>query len=302
MTKPIIAAVDPRREDLAPATLGAWFARTLGAPLMLAAAHPVDVPLATLYPEYARDIARATRRAVEAVAERIERPGLEPTTVALPAGESPARALHELAVREGAQLLVIGSSDRGPAGRVAPSAVTDRLLHGAPCPVAVAPAGFGASELPLIGVAFTDTPDGHAALAFADVLAAAATARLRVLTVAPPASPLVAGTMDALAVDTVQRAGEESARRALELGTGAASVTTEGALLAGNPAQALAGASEDLDLLVCGSRGYGPLRTVLLGGTSHALVRRAACPVVVVPPGAVAKGRARASADPAVRA
>jgi nucleotide-binding universal stress UspA family protein len=58
-----------------------------------------------------------------------------------------------------------------------------------------------------------------------------------------------------------------------------------GEVLDGEPAAALASASTDLDLLVCGSRGLGPLRTLLLGGTSHALVRRAACPVLVVPPG-----------------
>ena len=39
----------------------------------------------------------------------------------------------------------------------------------------------------------------------------------------------------------------------------------------------------DADLLVCGARGYGPLRRVLLGGVSSRLLRRAACPLLVVP-------------------
>jgi nucleotide-binding universal stress UspA family protein len=58
-----------------------------------------------------------------------------------------------------------------------------------------------------------------------------------------------------------------------------------GEVLDGDPPAALAAASADLDLLVCGSRGHGPLQTLVLGGTSHALVRRAACPVLVVPHG-----------------
>jgi nucleotide-binding universal stress UspA family protein len=58
-----------------------------------------------------------------------------------------------------------------------------------------------------------------------------------------------------------------------------------GEILCGDPVDALVAASEDVELLVCGSRGYGPVRPFLLGGTSHALVRSAACPVVVVPPG-----------------
>ena len=41
----------------------------------------------------------------------------------------------------------------------------------------------------------------------------------------------------------------------------------------------------DVDVLVCGSRGYGPVRRVLLGGVAARLIRRAAAPVVVVPRG-----------------
>ena len=40
---------------------------------------------------------------------------------------------------------------------------------------------------------------------------------------------------------------------------------------------------DDVDLLVCGSRGYGPARRVLLGGVSSPLIRRARLPVAVVP-------------------
>ena len=39
----------------------------------------------------------------------------------------------------------------------------------------------------------------------------------------------------------------------------------------------------DADLIVCGSRGYGPARRVLLGGVSARLLRAARVPVMVVP-------------------
>ena len=39
----------------------------------------------------------------------------------------------------------------------------------------------------------------------------------------------------------------------------------------------------EADLLVCGSRAYGPATAVLACGTSRALMHRAACPVLVVP-------------------
>jgi nucleotide-binding universal stress UspA family protein len=52
-----------------------------------------------------------------------------------------------------------------------------------------------------------------------------------------------------------------------------------------DPADVLVRVSEHLDLLVCGSRGYGPLRAVLLGGVSRRLTAEAQCPVIVLPRG-----------------
>ncbi len=51
----------------------------------------------------------------------------------------------------------------------------------------------------------------------------------------------------------------------------------------GDPAEVLARRSRELDLLVVGSRGYGPLRHALVGNVSYAVMRSASCPVVVVP-------------------
>jgi nucleotide-binding universal stress UspA family protein len=55
---------------------------------------------------------------------------------AVPARE-PAGALQEAAAR--AELLIVGSSHRGPVGHALAGDVAHRLLHHAPCPVAVAP-------------------------------------------------------------------------------------------------------------------------------------------------------------------
>jgi nucleotide-binding universal stress UspA family protein len=50
----------------------------------------------------------------------------------------------------------------------------------------------------------------------------------------------------------------------------------------GDPADFLIAASERLDLLICGSRGYGPARAVLLGGVSRRVATEASCPVIVL--------------------
>jgi nucleotide-binding universal stress UspA family protein len=44
-----------------------------------------------------------------------------------------------------------------------------------------------------------------------------------------------------------------------------------------------------VDLIVTGSRGYGPMRSVLAGSTSRYLADHAPCPVLVVPRGARAE-------------
>ncbi len=63
-----------------------------------------------------------------------------------------------------------------------------------------------------------------------------------------------------------------------------AAVPVDGRRLDGPPAQALAEAGEDgVDLLVAGSRGYGPMTRLLLGSVSSRLVAIAPCPVLVVP-------------------
>ncbi len=41
--------------------------------------------------------------------------------------------------------------------------------------------------------------------------------------------------------------------------------------------------SQEVDLLMAGSRGYGPLGAVLLGGTTRQLTQAAACPLIVIP-------------------
>ena len=54
----------------------------------------------------------------------------------------------------------------------------------------------------------------------------------------------------------------------------------------GEPEVSLVDLSRHLDLLVMGSRGYGPTRAVLLGGVSRRVSAEAACPVLIIPRGA----------------
>src|SRR6476659_1437395 len=52
------------------------------------------------------------------------------------------RGLLELAADVRASAIVLGSSTKGPLGRISLGSVTDRLVHSAPLPVLLAPRGY----------------------------------------------------------------------------------------------------------------------------------------------------------------
>ncbi len=207
-------------------------------------------------------------------------------------GSSPPRDLSLLAERREADLMVLGSTHRGTIGRVLPGTVADRLMSGAPCPLAIAPHDFDAvdAKLQTIGVAYDGSAEAESALGLAAELAPAAGASLELVAVADPDEPLAAapGTEE-WPVLVATEEGRQKARAQLREAVESVAAELPPALdvrtrlSEGDPRFALVEASRDLDLLVIGSRGYGPLKRVLLGAVSSAVVRRAACPVIVMP-------------------
>jgi nucleotide-binding universal stress UspA family protein len=200
-------------------------------------------------------------------------------------GGSPARVLHELAESRDAAMLVLGSSHRAGPGRILAGGVAGNLLQGGPCPIAVAPRGF-AEQAPgeprVIGVAFDDSPESRSALELAARLGKAANAALRVISVYPGVPP-PSGRASPDGPTAYEQA-EDALRRAVR--PLPSELRAEPRLRSGIPASVLIDETElGVDLMVMGSRGYGPLRCVLLGSVSEAVVRAAACPVIIVPRG-----------------
>jgi nucleotide-binding universal stress UspA family protein len=69
-------------------------------------------------------------------------------------------------------------------------------------------------------------------------------------------------------------------------------------VIEGRPADVLAAAGRAADLLVLGSHGHSRVRHTVLGSVSEDCVRKAACPVVVIP---VPAGGPQHSTEPAMR-
>ena len=145
--------------------------------------------------------------------------------------------------------------------------------------MAVAPTRRGADPpvLRRIGVAYIDGPEGADALALAAAVAARAGGQVRTFTVldgssGPAGAPQPAARLEAAEniAAKVRAAVPEDLLEATEV-------------LDGRAADELARVTSELDLLICGSRGYGPVRSLLLGGVSWTLAHTAKCPLLVVP-------------------
>ncbi|HWK26262.1 MAG TPA: universal stress protein [Solirubrobacter sp.] len=283
MPAPIIAAYSPYTEDRAPVALALAAAELSDSEVTAVAVYPWTMTEGFAAP-YAFD--GETQQLVTSALQRLhEDLGVKTEVVN---DLSIPRALHALAREVGAGLIVVGSTGRGRAGRVLAGSTAERLLVGAPCPVLLAPRALEDRRLTTIAVGFVDTPEGHDALAAAHALAAHAGARLRVIAVLHPSGGLDAAMAAGL---RPQRAAmlEGRHRQAIETALDQAlaalppGVDVERDLHVDDPAEVLLRISEHVDLLVCGSRGYGPLRSVLLGGVSRRLVDEARCPVLVLP-------------------
>lgn len=204
---------------------------------------------------------------------------------------SPARALHDLAEGVDPVALAIGSSHRGAIGRVLLGSVGSALLSGAPCPIAVAPHGYAAADAPRllrIAVAVNGSEESGPALAAGSGLAERLHASLTLFAVVEPIRLSHGGQYPAIDPGTYRDASERELDRVLEQGVElvADDIPVERRLLDGDPADVLAAAAADFDLLIVGSRAFGPVRRALLGSVSAKLMEAAPCPVLLLPRGA----------------
>jgi nucleotide-binding universal stress UspA family protein len=219
-------------------------------------------------------------RALELLGRAREELGLD---VSLRAGGAPSvgRGLHELAEQQEADLLVVGSTRRGLFGRVLISDDTRAALNGAPCAVAVAPAGYAHEPVVMreVGVGYDGSPESAHALELARELASGFGAKLSAFTAVSASARAFAPGELLLSEVIAQLVGQ-----ALEDIGALGGVEPHAAY--GEAAEELALYSASLDLLVVGSRGYGPLGRLVHGSTSLRLARTARCPLLVLPRGA----------------
>jgi nucleotide-binding universal stress UspA family protein len=291
---PIVVGLARRDDDAAPLALAAAMARLTGGPLAVVcamqhepipgvAAPHVDVPL------------------LEEVLPSLEDHGVdlradqEVSVHACPG--SPARVLHRLCSELEAAMVVVGSSRRGRVGRVLAGGVAERLLTGASCAVAVAPRDYrGTDGFGRIAVAYDGSTESREALGAAMALAFCGGGAIHSFTVVEPftwsSGIASAGASAPVDFEPLRRDRAEGVAAEV-LGLAPEGIAVRSEVARGRVAEQLTSRSGAFDLLVCGSRGYGPVRSVVLGSVSHSLVSHAACPVLVMPREPVARHRLR---------
>jgi nucleotide-binding universal stress UspA family protein len=195
---------------------------------------------------------------------------------------APGRGLHEQAERQAADLLVVGSCSHGTFGRAMLGDDTRAALNGAPCAVAVASHGSAEHHTAIsnIGVAYNQSPESKSALAVARELAAPTSATVHALEVVSLPSVSYGGIMSPPMGGLISGMVTEASDRMKEL------ADVDGRAVYGLAGEELARFGDELDLLVVGSRGYGPLRRLVSGSTSNYLERHARCSLLVLPRGA----------------
>ncbi len=196
---------------------------------------------------------------------------------------TPGRGLHQQAEDQDADLLVVGSCSHGAFGRAMLGDDTRAALNGAPCAVAIASRGYveraggAGSQIANVGVAYNDSPESKAALTVAQELAAPTNATVHALEVVSIPTYAYTGIMAPAIGETIEVMLQEANDHMKAL------AGVEGRAVYGLAGEELAAFGDQVDILVAGSRGYGPVKRVVLGSTTDYLQRHARCSLLVLP-------------------
>jgi nucleotide-binding universal stress UspA family protein len=283
MFKTIVVGVDGREGGRDALSLAGRLALLGGGDLTAVRVLPFDYYVSRAgAPPYA---SVAEQDAERELADELAAAGLTARTQVV-GDQSPARALHRIAEAERADVIVVGSTHHSAVGRVFAGDDAAAALHGSTCAVAVAPRGLAASEwktVQKIGVGFDGGPEARQALTLAVALAQDCGASIAVQSVV--VTPIPYADFTAYDTDWLERS-EEFAAQQLNEAIADLRVDAAADVVVGAPVDELVELSATVDLLVLGSRAWGPVRRTVIGSTAANLMRKAHCPVLVLPRGA----------------
>ena len=288
----IIAGFSASRQGTAPLHLAAQLSRCTGTRIVAAAIverpwPPKSDPVEDEFLSYVGAQAAASfNHMVEALSDDLDVWQIVHQATSIPEG------LTELATEMNAEAVVVGSSSSGLLGRVALGSVTDRLVHTAAVPVAIAPRGFASSSgrIERVTVAYGGQADATGLVATSAELAEKWSARLRIASFTVRPLTMFGGAIEPAAEDLVvkewvRRTHDGIAAQLETVRSGIDILDTEVAIGAGatwrDAVDAIGWAGGDL--LVLGSGAAGPAAQVFLGSAASRILRHSPVPTMIVP-------------------
>lgn len=281
----IAAAVDSRAEGDDAAVLATAISRAVDGDLILVSIEP-ELPLMLPGAD-----SRRMRRETEAMLGRTRETFAPAARRAVDSDLSPARGLKRVLGQEHRQMVVCGSRHGGDAGKVSIGHTTRQLVEEGHYALAIAARGLsGHGELAIkrVGVGYDGGPEACAALAWAAAIAEGCGARLLVRGVIDDRIPALGWPH--LWNEPFRECWNEimdeevlALRKSIEATTAGLSVPVDIEVDRDVASASLLDLSVATDLLVIGSRRWGPVARLLLGGTGEALVRGAQCSLLIAP-------------------
>jgi len=192
---------------------------------------------------------------------------------------SPARALHVRALREGSDLVVVGASHRNHLLRLLLGDDAIATVDGSPCAIAVAPSGYRdrPGAWTTIAVGDDGSPQSARALDVARGLSSYHHAAIEAVSVIGPEN---LSYRELVLPDWSPAADRLADSRQAQLN---ATRGVHGRVLHGDAVDVLADLSDEVDLLIVGTRGQGRLGRLINGSTARRLAARTRCPLVILP-------------------
>jgi nucleotide-binding universal stress UspA family protein len=288
----IIAGFSSSRQGTAPLNLAAQISRWTGDKVVAAAIveRPWPAKDDPIEDEYLRYVTSAASHAIDRVVGQL--PGdLDIPTVVHQSTSIPT-GLTELVESHNAHLVVVGSSSSGLLGRVALGSVTERLVHTAAVPVAIAPRGYPLGPEPIrrLTAAYGGEADINGLIAAAAELAKQWPVQLRIVSFTVRPVTMFSGSIEPSAEDLVV---QQWARRTMDdivkqLNNVRANISVPDVDVVVGSGHDWREAVESVswqagDMLLLGSGAAGQTAQVFLGSAASKILRHAPVPVMIVP-------------------
>jgi nucleotide-binding universal stress UspA family protein len=288
----IIAGFSSSRQGTAPLNLAAQISRWTGDKVVAAAIveRPWPAKDDPIEDEYQRYVTAQASHAIDRVAGQLPKDLDVPTVVhqstSIPTG------LMELVAAHDARLVVVGSSSSGLLGRVALGSVTERLVHTASVPVAIAPRGYPLGPEPIrrLTAAYGGEADINGLIAAAAELAKQWPVQLRIVSFTVRPVTMYSGSIEPSAEDLVvkqwaRRTMDDIVKQLNDVRARIAVPDVEVVVGTGHDwREAVESISwESGDMLLLGSGAAGQASRVFLGSAASKILRHAPVPVMIVP-------------------